>query len=373
MMPLSRPEWLHGSVFITFPFNKEMHSIYAYEDMLDFEIKAAYDVKYKALIGKNIADILLYKKAKKRVIDNYEDIDWESDSFDGVILGHVGELSATCKRDFLAETVNNCIKYGKKLFALDDLSEYVSKFANHKAFEENCYFPEVTYENIPKGRFGKLFCIQMPVLGIVGTSSSQGKFTIQMELRKKLSEQGYKVGQIGTEPTAFCYNMNFTDPYGYESTVKTTGYHNVLLLNQTIHDIEMKSYDICLVGAQTNAAAYAYSNLKNMPLFQADFLYGTKPDAFLLVVNVHDEAEYIVRTMKTVEYLVESKCLGIIVYPIMQKQYIGTLYKKTHVSEDDYLKFSKYLSKEVTVPIVKFEDALNTDVLVDFMLNFFAE
>lgn len=373
MMPPSRPEWLHGSRVITFPFNKEMHSIYAYEDMLDFEIKAAYDVKYKALIGKNIADILSYKKAKKRVIDNYEDIDWESDSFDGVILGHVGELSATCKRDFLEGTVNNCIKYEKKLFAFDDLSEYVSKFANRKAFKENCYFPEVTYENIPKGRFGKLFGIQMPVLGIVGTSSSQGKFTIQMELRKKLTEQGYNVGQIGTEPTAFCYDMDFTYPYGYESTVKTTGYHNVLLLNHAIHDIEMKGYDICLVGAQTNAAAYAYSNLKNMPLFQVDFLYGTMPDAFFLVVNVHDEAEYIVRTMKTVEYLVESKCLGIIVYPIMQKQAIGTLYKKTHVSEDDYLKFSEHLSKEVTVPIVKFEDALNTDVLVDLMLKFFAE
>lgn len=285
----------------------------------------------------------------------------------------MGELSTTCKRDFLEETVNNCIKYGKKLFAFEDLSEYVTKFINRKAFEENCYFPEITYENIPKGRFGKLFGIQMPVLGIVGTSSSQGKFTIQMELRKKLTEQGYNVGQIGTEPTAFCYDMDFTYPYGYESTVKTMGYHNVLLLNHAIHDIEMKGYDICLVGAQTNAAAYAYSNLKNMPLFQVDFLYGTMPDAFFLVVNVHDEAEYIIRTMKTVEYLVESKCLGIIVYPIMQKQAIGTLYKKSLVSEEDYLKFSEHLSKEVTVPIVKFKDALNTDVLVNLMLKFFAE
>ena len=194
-----------------------------------------------------------------------------------------------------------------------------------------------------------------------------------MELRRKLMEQGYNVGQIGTEPTAFCYDMDFVYPYGYKSTVKTVGYHNVLLLNNIIHDIEMKGCDICLVGAQTNIAAYAYVNLKNIPLFQEDFLYGTMPDSFFLVVNVHDEAEYIKRTMKTVELMVESKCLGIIVYPIMQKQVIGTLYKKVYALEEDYLKFSESLSKEVTVPIIKFEEALNTNILVELIFSFFTE
>lgn len=369
----TRPKWLHRSRVITFPFNKEIHSIYAYEDMLDFQIIAAYDVKYRALIGKNIDEILSYKKIKRRSINNYDNIDWKSDLFDTVILGHVGELSAICKRNFLEEIMNNCIKNGKKLFAFDDLSEYASKFANQEKFNECCYFPEVTYQNIPKGRFGKLFGIQMPILGIVGTSSSQGKLTIQMELRRKLMEQGYNVGQIGTEPTAFCYDMDFVYPYGYKSTVKTVGYHNVLLLNNIIHDIEMKGCDICLVGAQTNIAAYAYVNLKNIPLFQEDFLYGTMPDSFFLVVNVHDEAEYIKRTMKTVELMVESKCLGIIVYPIMQKQVIGTLYKKVYALEEDYLKFSESLSKEVTVPIIKFEEALNTNILVELIFSFFTE
>ena len=369
-LPAPRPDWLKGSRVITFPFNKEMHSIYAYEDMLDFEIKGVYDVKYKALIGKNIADILSYKNVESRILENYEDIDWTSDSFDGVILGHVGELSETCKRNFLEETIDNCIKYGKELFAFDDLSPYSSKLKSHgKKF----YFPEITYRNVPKGRFGKLFCIGMPVLAVVGTSSAQGKFTIQMAIRKKLTEKGYNVGQIGTEPSAFCYGIDFTYPYGYESTVSTRGYHNVLILNQAVHDIEMKGYDICLAGAQTNTAAYAYSNLKNIPLFQTEFLYGIMPDAFFIVVNVHDEMEYIVRTLKTVEYTVEGKCLGIIVYPIMKKQAIGTLYKKAYVSEEEYSGFVDRLKKEVSNPVLSFESALNSDVLTELLLNFFAE
>lgn len=369
-LPASRPAWLRGSKVITFPFNKEMHSIYAYEDMLDFKIEGAYDVKYKALIGKNIADILSYKNVESRIIENYEDIDWASDFFDGVILGHVGELSETCKRNFLEETIDNCIKYGKQLYTFDDLSPYHSKL---EMLGKNFYFPEITYRNVPKGRFGKLFSIGMPVLAVVGTSSAQGKFTIQMALRKKLTEKGYNVGQIGSEPSAFCYDMDFTYPYGYESTVSTSGYHNVLILNQAIHDIEMKGYDICLAGAQTNTAAYAYSNLKNIPLFQTEFLYGIMPDAFFLVVNVHDEVDYIVRTLKTVEYTVESKCLGIIVYPIMKKQAIGTLYKKIHVSEEEYTWFVDRIKKEVVIPILSFESALNSDMLTELMLNYFAE
>ena len=62
-----------------------------------------------------------------------------------------------------------------------------------------------------------------------------------------------------------------------------------MLLNEAVHDIEMKGSDICVVGTQTNTALYGYSNLKNIPLFQADVLYGTMPDAFFLVVNAHDE------------------------------------------------------------------------------------
>ena len=48
ILPPDRPKWLKGKRFITFPFNKEIHSIYAYENLLDFEIVDAYDLKYKA-------------------------------------------------------------------------------------------------------------------------------------------------------------------------------------------------------------------------------------------------------------------------------------------------------------------------------------
>lgn len=47
-----------------------------------------------------------------------------------------------------------------------------------------------------------LYRISTPVLAVCGTSSKQGKFTLQLELRKRFCEMGYKVGQIGTEPNS---------------------------------------------------------------------------------------------------------------------------------------------------------------------------
>ena len=226
----------------------------------------------------------------------------------------------------MEEIIRNCITYRKQLYAFDDISEYYSLFQNKKFFEQNTYFPRIRYENIPKGRFGKLFNIQMPVVAVIGTSSSQGKFTVQLSLRKKLQDAGFQVGQIGTEPTAFCFDFDFSYPYGYESTVYTSGYHNTLLLNQALHDIEMKECDICIAGAQTNTALYGYSNLKNIPLFQSEFLYGIMPDAFVLVVNTYDEIDYILRTMRSTEALVDSKCIGIVIYPVTMRQTLGSLY-----------------------------------------------
>ena len=88
------------------------------------------------------------------------------------------------------------------------------------------------------------------------------------------------------------------------------------------------------------------------------------PDAFFLVVNAHDDMDYIIRTMRSTEELIESKCIGIIVYPMMQKQAIGTLYKKVCMTDSDYEAFKGKLSKRVNIPILSFDTVINTDVLI---------
>ena len=45
------------------------------------------------------------------------------------------------------------------------------------------------------------------MLAIVGTSPSQGKYNLQLALRRRFLNDGYEIGQIGTEPTAQLFGM----------------------------------------------------------------------------------------------------------------------------------------------------------------------
>lgn len=47
------------------------------------------------------------------------DINWESNDFNSVVLGHVKEISLLLKKDLLSEIIEKCNEYNKKIYALD--------------------------------------------------------------------------------------------------------------------------------------------------------------------------------------------------------------------------------------------------------------
>ncbi|WP_316523070.1 S8 family serine peptidase [Neglectibacter sp. CSJ-5] len=368
------PIWLQNSKAILLPFNKEIHSLLAFESQLTMSVVDVYDWKYTAHIGESIAKLLPYRSVADRIIKNYETIDWKSLAFDTVIAGHMGELSWRCKRDLLKEIVEKCCQNHKNLYAFDDLSPYKELIRCQGGDFNRFFYPHITSANIPKGRFGKLYEIVSPVLAVIGTSSQQGKFTLQLSLREQLGYKGYRVGQIGSEPSAYCFGMNYVFPYGYRSNVETDGYENMQILNQMMHGIDREAVDICLVGTQSNTVVYSNSNLGLIPLHQYEFLLGTSPDAFVLVVNPHDEFSYILRTLNGVENCINCRCVAIVVYPIERRPVLGVLFRKENIEQSEaYESFKKQLGQMVQVPVLDMEEALQTTGLVDLVIDFFAE
>ena len=76
---------------IIFPFNKEMHSLIRYQNLLSFDVVDVYDSKYSTNIGATTDHLLKCKNKKDFLIKNIKDICW--DNFDTLILGHLDELS----------------------------------------------------------------------------------------------------------------------------------------------------------------------------------------------------------------------------------------------------------------------------------------
>ena len=305
---------------VIFPFNKEMHNFVRYPELLDFKVMEVYDTKYSSNVGRKTTDVMIDKSVKEYCIKNIDDIKW--DLFDTLVIGHTEKLlSYIGKENIVDSLIKEAINRGKNIYSFDriDKAEYKN---------DNIYFPAVIDKYLPPLREGKLFYINKPVLGIFGTSSKQGKFTLQLELRKRLIDEGYQVGQLGTEPNALLFGLDCVYPVGYNRMVCLDEEEQIRYLNYKMNEIA-DGNDLIIVGSQSGTVPYEYKNTSYYTYEQVNFLMATNPDAVVLCINYYDEINYIRRSINVIEQLGECKVLGLVVFPMIPEQtWKGNVWEK---------------------------------------------
>lgn len=304
---------------VIFPFNKEMHNFVRYPELLDFKVMEVYDTKYSSNVGRKTTDVMIDKSVKEYCIKNIDDIKW--DLFDTLVIGHTEKLlSYIGKENIVDSLIKEAINRGKNIYSFDriDKAEYKN---------DNIYFSAVIDKYLPPLREGKLFYINKPVLGIFGTSSKQGKFTLQLELRKRLIDEGYQVGQLGTEPNALLFGLDCVYPVGYNRMVCLDEEEKIRYLNYKMNEIA-DGNDLIIVGSQSGTVPYEYKNTSYYTYEQVNFLMATNPDAVVLCINYYDEINYIRRSINVIEQLGECKVLGLVVFPMIPEQTWKGMYGK---------------------------------------------
>ncbi len=275
--------------------------------MLSFQIEGIYDIKQHEYINKTIKSIdEKYQYAVKDYMNmNFEDID-------SVIIGHTTEISHLLKTDVKKIILDYCLMHQKNVYCFDGslVDLYKQKFIEEGLRLD---YPVVNYVNNQK--MGKLYGIGAPVLGVFGTSSAQGKYTLQLQLRRMFIESGYKVGQLGSEPSALLFGMDEVFPFGYERTIELADRQFLETVNSLIHIIDEKNPDIIIVGCQANTVPRIMYNTNHASLPQLEFLLGSNPDVVILCVNLFDEIEYINRSILAIENMVECKVAGLAISP----------------------------------------------------------
>lgn len=319
---------LHIKEAVLFPFNKELHSFVRFQKYLPFKIQQVYDIKYLRKIGQLPEEFLKIERDEKSLpIRSFEQINWDA-SFDTFIVGHVKEIEIYTKRDYIHEIAEKCLENSKSLISLGDFEKsnlYAKKFEDRGL---SLYIPRITKRDVPNLFRGKLRSIGVPVIGIFGTSSQQGKFTLQVELRNYFIKQGYKVGQLGTEPTSLLFGFDEVYPIGYESTVEVSGRDEIAVINNMMGRIEDKNPDIIIVGSQSQTIPQCLQNLSLLVLEQHNFLLATEPDAIVLCVNLFDDEKYIERTIRYIEALVDARVIALSVFPMKRTEMGGILTNK---------------------------------------------
>ena len=362
--PVSQPLNFSIQKAALFPYNKEMHSLVNFCDMLPFSIVGIYDSKYVGRVGQNVKSL---DGKQTFEIQSVDDIDWTT--FDTLIVGHLQEVSRAASIEYKSIVVEQCLAHGINVYAFDSdgFEQYRPEFYENGI---GLYYPEINRNSLPK-KDGKLYTIGTPVLGVFGTSSIQGKYTLQLMLRKLFLQSGYNIGQLGSEPTALLFGMNRSYAFGYASSVDVYEDEAVEVINAMMHEIELEQPDIILVGSQSGTIPAYYHSTKLLNIPQMVFLLATKPDAVVLCVNIYDSIEYIQRTINAIESLSESTIVALAVSPMVYPDDFALAYRRKVPAEKARVRvFVDTLRKNVKKPVFNMMDEVTQ--LFSCCISFFS-
>ncbi len=329
---LSKKNFFQINKAILFPFNKEMHSLIRYNDLLNFEIVGVYDVAESLKVGLSTCSLMSDPSIKNMSVKNINNIDWNS--FDTLILGHCDELELrTGNNKILSKIIELSTRNNKQVYSFDNIEEYV-----HKE-QRLIKFPKITKSNLPPKRLYMLFSIGTPIVGIFGTGSQQGKFTLQLEIRKRLQLKGYNVGQLGTEPSSLLYGMDYMYPIGYNclKSVYLSEEDAVRYINYILHELDNNENDLILVGSQGGTIPREMGTLMDYDIRQSVFLKSTWPDIVILCINYDDDLWYIKRTICAIESAVNCKVIALAFLPFSNSNNAASLsgnYKKKLINKE---------------------------------------
>lgn len=357
-----------GKCASIFPFNKEIHSLVRFRHLLSFEIADIYDSKYSARIGASTNNLLNIKSDKPYIIKNIDNISY--DDFDTLILGHIDQyINIESQKATIKNVILECIKKGKNIYSFDNLESLIGE---QTVKTNHIFSPQLIDEPSDINPLGMLYRINSPVLGVFGTSSQQGKFTLQLIMRDYLLKDGYHVGQLGSEPSAYLFGMDECFHFGYNAMINWGDNETITYVNSLLHRISQKKPDIIIVGSQSCTLPWEFGNLDGYALKQIRFLLATNPDAVLLCVNEYDTLDVIRRTIYFIESSVDCKVIGIVVFPktieLENQQYNGTV----NLSNEKFEIFKSKIERALRKPVYLLCKDTDMKHLYSIIIKFFS-
>jgi len=219
--------------------------------------------------------------------------------------------------------------------------------------------------------------VDAPVLGVFGTSSSQGKFTLQLVLRRLLMKLGYTLGQIGTEPHSRLFGMDYAFPMGYASTVNLPVELYPEYLDRKMREVcWQRRPDLMLVGCQSGTIPFDLNDPRTLSLPSLAFLVGVKPDACVLVVNAMDPTAYIRDTIDALRTIGKATVIALALSDrtkSMESRFGRSWVTSRGSSQAELSATRQQLEDTFRLPVVGITDPEGTERLVAAIVACFAE
>ena len=369
-------DWIGKAVL--YPYNKEMHGLIHFSDQLSFDVVGVVDPPGKGLVGRDAGEAIGAPLANCRISPDLS-ATLANASADTLILSYVDQLGRIGKRDSLRESIEVALDCGVHVYSLSKVPEdpYGDLYLKAKQRGLNIHYPTVSINEAMEiiRSPSNSAPVNVPILGIFGTSSQQGKFTAQLALGQQLKKIGYRISQVGTEHQAELFGMDCTFPMGYDSPLDMPIQLYVPFLQAQMSKIcHEKHPDLIIAGAQSGTIPYSLDEHGFHLLPSVAFMVGIKPDACLLVVNSIDPDEYIRDTIQALKILVRAPTIMLAIGD--KKKHIRTAYGRGWVtpqqmSAQELESNIKRLEDTFHLPVVAISSIEGHERMADAVVRFF--
>ncbi|HHT7180909.1 TPA: DUF1611 domain-containing protein, partial [Bacillus cereus] len=289
------------------------------------------------------------------------------------ILGYTNELIDKVGKSIFVNLIDLCIENNKQIFFLDDFFEL--DFMKNKDIS-NVTYPSLGLKelNLYSLYRGKISNHSKPIIGVFGTSSSQGKFTTQLWLRKMFLEKKYNVGQLGSEHQSILFGFDKVFPYGYNANINLPFEFYVTMVNNLIHQIETeKDPDLIMLGAQSGTIPYSLNTLGNFTYPTLALLQGANPDLVVLHINTFDDLVYIEKTIKTIESLSNAKVVALVLYSAEKVVTPSGRVKTKFIEDLDKINnLKETISENLNLPVYDTTKLKERERLFNDIISFFS-
>jgi uncharacterized NAD-dependent epimerase/dehydratase family protein len=376
---ISKPDlsWIKNAAI--YPFNKEMHSLIRFKELLPFNIVSVFDDPAKLMVGKDSAEAIGISPNGIK-IESINKCDFSSGEFDTIIFGYLDEISRIRKKDILEQYSVKAVENNKNIYSLSEITrgKYEDVWDTADIKNITIKYPCVNHQMLEKiaSKKGLLnTAINTPVLSIFGTGPQQGKFTAQLMLFNELRKEGYNVGNISTEHQSELFGIDFTFPMGYHNNVKISLEYYSTIIRGVIADMEYNKYDIVLFAGQSGIIPYeldTFSNSYTLPSIAV--LFAVRADAFILCINYNDEDKFIMDNIQSLEALGKAKTI-LLVFSDHAKEVKTSLgnsriiYRKLSVEEISQK--ITYLENKFSIPATEVISESGKNKLLTTIINYF--
>lgn len=301
--------WLGKCALV--PFSKEMHALLRFPELTNITVTSIIDPVVKGKVGKDAGATIGIKPLNIQITSKINKI---PDNTDSIIVGYLNEVSKYDIKFSIDYILDYALTTHKNIFSFEPVSkEWRDRF--QEAGLKICSTPVIDKSVLNHLRecLPRIYPICKPVIGVFGTSSSAGKFTMQLNLRRVLSRKGIKFNHIGTEHHSEIFGIDTCYPNGYanNSVINLHMEERVSYLQHLMSYIDNNGEgDLIIVGGQSWLIPYDITT--QTTLRSITLLEGTKPDLVILVVNPYmDPKQYIQDSIDTLRALFRCRTIGL--------------------------------------------------------------